>query len=235
MALPEHEVVSPEAWLEARRRLLAREKELTRLRDQIAAERRALPWARVEQDYLFDGPDGQERLSDLFAGRGQLLVYHFMYPESWGKGCKSCSFWADGFNGIVVHLAARDVTMIAVSKASYGKIAAFQQRMGWTFKWMSSANNTFNRDYGVSFTDDEVSAQVKGYNFGTLPFGAEEAPGVSVFARGEDGGIYRTYSAYARGIDLLNPAYNYLDLVPKGRDEQGLPSPMAWLRHHDRY
>ena len=235
MSQTPHPVVSPQDWLEARKALLAREKELTRLRDQVAAERRALPWVRVEQDYLFDGPDGPERLSDLFAGRSQLIVYHFMYPEHWGQGCKSCSFWADGFDGIIVHLAARDASMVVISKASYPKLAAFQQRMGWRFKWLSSANNTFNRDYGVGFSTDEVASQTRGYNFGTLPFVVEEAPGVSVFARDADGAIYRTYSAYSRGIDGLNVGYSYLDLLPKGRDEQGLPSPMAWLRHHDSY
>lgn len=235
MSLPDHAIVSQEEWIEARKELMRREKELTRLRDQISAERRALPWMRVEQDYLFDGPDGPERLSALFAGRSQLLVYHFMFPERWEQGCKSCSFWADGFDGVIVHLAARDVTMVVISKASRPKLAAFQARMGWKFRWYSSANNRFNEDFGVSFSDEEIASKARNYNFGTAAFGVQEAPGVSVFARSEAGEIFRTYSAYSRGIDLLNPAYNYLDLVPRGRDEQTPPGPMAWLRHHDRY
>lgn len=228
-------VATREEWLAARRRLLAEEKELTHRRDAVARARRALPWVRVDQPYIFEGPDGKESLADLFAGRGQLLVYHFMYPESWQAGCKSCSFWADGYAGTVPHLAHRDVTLVAVSIAPFEQIRSFQRRMGWTFKWVSSAGSTFNRDFGVSFTPEEIASGRPIYNFGTAKFGVEEAPGVSVFAKDEAGEVFHTYSAYSRGLDALNPAYQCLDLVPKGRDEDAMPYPMSWLRHHDAY
>ena len=222
-------------WLTARKALLAREKELTRLRDQIAAERRALPWVRIEKPYVFEGERGKTALAELFDGRSQLLVYHFMYPASWEAGCKSCSFWADGYDGIQPHLAARDVTLVAISIAPLAKLTAFRKRMGWSFPWVSSAANDFNRDFAVSFTPEELASRVLVYNFGTAPFGVEEAPGISVFARNPSGEIFHTYSCYSRGLDMLNPTYQLLDLVPKGRDEAGLPHPMAWLKLHDEY
>jgi predicted dithiol-disulfide oxidoreductase (DUF899 family) len=231
---PKHRVVSREEWLAARRELLAKEKELTRQRDALARERRALPWVRVGRSYVFDGLNGKESLTDLFAGRSQLLIYHFMYPPSWEAGCKSCSFWADGFAGSIVHLAHRDVTMAVVSIAPIEQIEAFRRRMGWSFKWVSSSANSFNRDFGVSFEPEEIASGRPIYNYGTMPFGVEEAPGVSVFAN-SGGEVFHTYSCYARGLDALNPAYQHLDLVPKGRDEEGLPHPMAWVRHHDAY
>ncbi len=235
MSGSERPVVSRAQWLEARRALMAREKELTRLREEVAAQRRALPWVRIEASYSFDAPQGKESLADLFAGRSQLLVYHFMFPPSWEEGCKSCSFWADGFDGLGAHLSARDVSFAVVSKAPLAKLEGFRRRMGWSFHWVSSAASDFNRDFGVSFNAQELAERRLVYNFGTLPFGVEEAPGMSVFAKNERGEIFHSYSCYSRGIDMMNPTYHLLDLVPKGRDEAGLAFPMAWVRHHDRY
>jgi len=226
-------VVSPEVWLAARKALLAKEKELTRARDRLSAERRALPWVEVEKAYTFDGPHGPETLADLFGERSQLLVYHFMFGPDWQEGCPSCSFWADNYNGIVVHLEHRDVSLVAVSRAPLDKLEAYKKRMGWNFKWVSSLGCDFNRDYHVSFTPEEQKTAV--YNYEAAGFGSSEAPGVSVFAKGADGRIFHTYSCYARGLDTLNGAYQLLDLVPKGRDEQGLSHSMAWLRRHDKY
>ncbi len=226
-------VVARDAWLEARRQLMVEEKALTRERDRLAAARRSLPWTRIEQPYAFDTEQGRRTLEDLFDGRGQLVVYHFMFPDAWEVGCKSCSFWADGYAGTRVHLAARDVTLVTVSIAPLPKLLAFKARMGWTFPWVSSAPSSFNRDFGVSFTAEEIAAKAALYNFGTQPFGAPEAPGVSVFARRSPGEVFLTYQCFARGLDALNPAYQLLDLVPKGRDEGDRP--MGWLRHHDAY
>jgi predicted dithiol-disulfide oxidoreductase (DUF899 family) len=226
-------VVSRSEWLEARRSHLAREKELTRLRDKLCRERRELPWVAVTEDYRFEGPAGVESLADLFAGRSQLVVYHFMYHPSWEVGCKSCSFWADNFERIDVHLAARDVTLVFVSRAPYETLAAFRERMGWSFKWVSSSPCDFNRDYHVSFSEDDIAGEVE-YNFTTTRFPSEEAPGVSVFFRDGDE-IFHTYSTYSRGLDMLNGAYHLLDLVPKGRDEGDLDNSMAWLRLRDQY
>jgi predicted dithiol-disulfide oxidoreductase (DUF899 family) len=230
-----HQVVSPDEWLAARKELLAREKEFNRLRDQLSQQRRALPWVQVEKEYIFDGPKGKETLADLFEGRSQLLVYHFMFHPSWSQGCKSCSFWADNYNSVIVHLNHRDVTMIAVSKATLPQLEAFKQRMGWTFKWVSSFGNDFNRDYHVSFTPEEMEKGEAYYNYQVGKFGREEAPGMSVFYKDPDGKIFHTYSCYARGLDMLNGAYHHLDITPKGRDEADLSYPQAWVRHHDRY
>jgi len=228
-------VVSHEEWIEARKALLRKEKEFTKARDQLSRERRELPWERVDKPYLFDGPNGKETLAQLFQGRSQLVVYHFMFDTSWEAGCKSCSFWADNFNDIIVHLNHRDVTMIAVSRAPLEKLMAYQRRMGWSFKWVSSAGNDFNRDYYVSHTPEELAKKEAFYNFNwQRPYGSE-APGISVFYRREDGSIFHTYSCYARGLDMLNGAYHYLDLVPKGRDEDNLPFHSDWLRRHDEY
>ena len=230
-----HQVVPHEEWLVARKRLLAKEKEFTRLRDRLSEERRELPWVRVEKAYVFDGPDGKESLSDLFAGRSQLVVYHFMFDPSWEEGCKSCSFWADNYGGAIAHLNQRDVTMVTVSKAPLAKLEAFRRRMGWTFKWVSSFATDFNRDYGVSFTPEEVKQGKRLYNYATQAYGTTEAHGISVFYKEQDGAVFHTYATYGRGLDMLNTAYHYLDLVPKGRDEADLPYTMAWVRHHDRY
>ena len=231
--LPSPTVTSRDAWLNARKALLEQEKAHTRERDRLAAARRALPWLRVEKSYAFEGPDGTETLEQLFAGRSQLLVYHFMFPASWEAGCKSCSFWADGYDGIREHLAQRDLTHVTVSVAALAKLRAYQARMGWRFKWLSSAGSDFNRDFGVSFRADEIASRAPLYNFGSQPFGVEEAPGVSVFARTGPGEIFLTYQCFSRGLDALNPAYQLLDLVPKGRDEGG--QGMAWLRRRDEY
>ncbi|MCP3140071.1 DUF899 domain-containing protein [Pyxidicoccus xibeiensis] len=230
-----HKVVSREEWLEARKRLLARERELTHLKDQLSQQRRELPWVRVDKKYVFQGPDGEETLSQLFAGRSQLLVYHFMFAPEWEAGCKSCSFWADNFNGFVPHLAHRDVTMLAISRAPLPKLQAYQRRMGWSFKWVSSGGSDFNFDYGVSFKPEELARHRASYNYGPFEENNTDMPGVSTFYKDADGQVFHAYSSYARGIDSLNAAYQYLDLVPKGRDEQGLAHPMAWLRRRDEY
>jgi predicted dithiol-disulfide oxidoreductase (DUF899 family) len=228
-------VVSQAEWLEARKALLAKEKDFSRRRDALSAERRELPWVRVEKEYVFDSPGGKETLADLFAGRSQLIVYHFMFGPEWEQGCPSCSLVADHLDGAAVHLAQRDVTLVVVSRAPLPQIEAFKQRMGWRFKWVSSYGSDFNRDYHVSFTKEELASGKVFYNYGMSDFTSEEAPGTSVFYRDEVGEIFHTYSSYARGLDMLVGAYNYLDLVPKGRDEDGLPYTMAWVRHHDRY
>lgn len=228
-------VVSHEEWIEARRQHLAREKELTRLRDQLSQERRALPWEKVEKPYVFDGPKGQESLVDLFEGRRQLVVYHFMFDPTWDEGCKSCSFWIDNLDGVIVHLNHRDVSFVAISRAPYATLQAYRKRMGWRVKWLSSFRNDFNRDYHVTFTDAERESGQAYYNYATGPFPAPEGPGMSVFYRDDDGAIYHTYSAYSRGIDMMNGAYHVLDLVPKGRDEAGLSYSMEWLQRHDSY
>ena len=229
-----HQVVSPEEWLVARTGLLAKEKEFTRARDRLSEERCNLPWVRVEKTYVFDGPDGKESLSDLFAGRSQLVVYHFMFDPGWEEGCKSCSFWADNYGGAIAHLNQRDVTMVTVSKAPLAKLEAFRKRMGWTFKWLSSSATDFNRDYGVSFTPDERESGRAFYNYRLGHIGGE-MPGLSVFYKDGSGAVFHTYSCYARGLDMFNSAYQLLDLVPKGRDEADLPYTMAWVRHRDRY
>jgi predicted dithiol-disulfide oxidoreductase (DUF899 family) len=230
-----HQIVSREEWLAARKRHLREEKELTRLRDRLSAARRELPWVRVEKDYVFDTPNGKETLAELFDGRSQLLVYHFMLGPGWEEGCPSCSFLSDHIDGANLHLPQRDVTLLAVSRAPLPEIEAFKQRMGWRFKWVSSFGNDFNRDYHVSFTPDEMAQGEVYYNYAMAEFPSAEAPGLSVFYRDPGGAIFHTYSAYARGLDLLVGAYNYLDLAPKGRDEAELPWTMAWVRHHDRY
>jgi predicted dithiol-disulfide oxidoreductase (DUF899 family) len=234
-AMQPHQIVSRQEWLAARKTLLGQEKEFTRARDRLNEARRALPWVRVDKAYVFDGPRGNAALADLFAGRRQLIVQHFMFAPDWNEGCKSCSFWADGFERMIPHLAARDTTLVAVSRAALPKLEAFKARMGWTFDWFSSAANDFNFDYGVSFTPEQITSGAKVYNFGTSGFGVEEAPGISVFYRDEAGNVFHTYSCFARGLDMMNAAYHYLDLTPLGRHEEGLPYPMDWLRLRDRY
>ena len=230
----DHEIVSPENWFAMRKELLKKEKEFTRLGDQLSAEKRKLPWVRVGKEYVFDGPDGKETLADLFSGRSQLVVYHFMFGPEWEEGCPTCSLVADNFDGNVVHLAHRDVTLTVVSRARLPQIEAFKKRMGWRFKWVSSYGSDFNHDYRVSFTNEEM-ANGDYYNYDTSGFPREEAPGISVFYKDEAGYVFHTYSSYARGPEFLIGAYSYLDLVPKGRDENTVPFTMAWIRHHDRY
>ena len=229
-----HPAVSREEWLEARKQLLADEKELTRRRDELSRRRRELPWVKLEKNYVFEGPFGPETLADLFAGRSQLIVYHFMLGPTWEEGCKSCSYLADHFDPTRVHLAHRDTTLAVVSRAPMPRIQAFRKRMGWQFHWVSSFASGFNRDFGVEFTTEELAGEVD-YNYGKTRFGSEEAPGLSVFYKDGAGGIYHTYSAYARGLDSLVGTYQFLDLVPKGRDEDGLAFTMSWVRHHDKY
>ena len=228
-----NQIVSREAWLQARKEFLAKEKEFTQLRDELSQKRRALPWVKVEKEYIFAGPNGAETLSDLFAGRSQLIVYHFMYGADWDEGCKSCSFMADSYDDIIIHLNQRDVTMVTISRAPIAMLLAFQKRMGWQFKWLSSAENSFNFDYHVSATPEEKNNGSMYYNYQASNFPSEEAPGLSVFYKAEDGTIYHTYSSYGRGLDMFLTAYHYLDVVPKGRDEDGRN--MFWLRHHDKY
>ena len=229
--MTEPRIVDDAEWLKARRALMAREKELTRLRDAVAAERRALPWRRIDKDYAFDAPEGRVTLADLFAGRGQLLVQHFMYGPDYSEGCPSCSFWADNFDGIEPHLAARDTTLVLVSRGPLDALQAYRERMGWGFRWVSSAPGDFNYDFAVSRRPGEPSFS---YNYGTIERTIDEQPGVSVFVR-DGGAVFHTYSTFARGLDALNGAYQLLDLTPRGRDEAGLPWPQAWVKRHDRY
>ena len=231
-----NQIVSREEWLKARLELLAAEKEFTHQRDALTRRRMAMPWERVEKSYQFEGPNGALSLADLFDGRSQLILYHFMFGPDWEEGCTSCSFWADNFNGIPVHLNHRDVTFTAVSRVPLAKLEAYKKRMGWSFPWVSSQGSDFNRDYSVSFTAEELQKPVFfNYKMRKLPSGEDEWPGISVFCKHETGAIFHTYSCYLRGIDMVNGAYQFLDLVPKGRDEDGFDFSMAWLRRHDEY
>lgn len=231
--MTDHQIVSRTEWVEARRRLLAQEKEFTRQRDELSKARRALPWVRVDKPYVFDTTRGKETLPELFAGRGQLVIYHFMFGPDWEAPCKSCSFWADSIERNVVHLNARDVSVAIVSRAPLAKIDAFRKRMGWTFTWVSSGETDFNYDFGVSFRPDEKHAT---YNYAPKTSAMSELPGISVFYKDEGGTVFHTYSCYARGLDMMNAAYQYLDLVPKGRDEADQsPYAMAWVRYRDSY
>lgn len=227
--------VSREEWLVARKKLLTREKQLTRERDAVAAERRQLPWVKVEKNYVFDSPSGRKTLADLFDGKSQLIVYHLMFGPEWKEACPSCSFNMDHTDGALAHLAQRDVSFAAVSRAPWPKIEAFKNRLGWKFNWVSSYGSDFNYDYRVSFTPEQLAKGRVEYNFDLVGFPGAEAPGISVFYKDKAGNIFHTYSAYARGSESTMNAYNYLDLVPKGRDEDGLRFTMSWLRHHDRY
>ena len=227
-------IVSPEKWLAARRALLREEKEFTKLRDRLAARRRELPWVKVDKPYVFESPTGQLTLADLFEGRSQLIVYHFMFGPGWEEGCKSCSYVSDHLAPAVVHLQARDVAFAAISHAPLGEIAPFKERMGWAFNWVSSHGNDFNRDYHVSFTAEELAKGKVYYNYDMMEFPVEEAPGLSVFARAKNGEVYHTYSTYGRGLDQLVGTYTLLDLVAKGRGEDS-EATMSWVRHHDRY
>jgi len=222
-------VVSRATWEEERMVLMAEEKEFTRLRDKLSAKRRALPWVKVDKDYAFETERGAESLRDLFGDKTQLLIYHFMMGPDWKQGCKSCSFWADNFDGIDMHLGARDTSFKAISLAPLDVLLPFKKRIGWTFDWVSSAPSDFNYDYEVSFQEGEEAR----YNY--KPFaGSGEMPGISVFVRDGDQ-VYHTYSTFSRGLDLMNGAYNYLDLTPKGRDEDELAYGMEWLKHNDSY
>lgn len=235
MDMQNQKIVSKQEWLDARRKFLQEEKEFTRLRDKLSQHRRELPWVKVDKDYEFDGSDGKQSLSDLFEGHSQLIVYHFMYGPEWEEGCPSCSYLADNFNGIDIHLKHRDANLVAISRAPLAVLQAYQQRMGWDFKWVSSIASDFNYDYHVSFTAEELEKGEMFYNFNVGLFPADEAPGISVFYQNGEGDIFHTYSCYARGLDILIGAYNFIDLLPKGRDEEELEFTMAWLRRHDQY
>ena len=231
----DHRVVAADLWRAERKARLAREKELVRLRDEIARQRRALPWERVASDYVFDAPEGRRSLADLFEGRRQLIVQHFMLGPGWQQGCPSCSFMADHSDGMTIHLANRDVSFAAVSRAPLADIARFKARMGWQFRWVSSAANEFNRDFHVSFdARDRVDGKVD-YNYGPTNFPSSEAPGISVFFKDEAGAVFHTYSTFGRGVEVLMGTYSLLDLTPEGRHERDVPNKMEWVRHHDRY
>jgi predicted dithiol-disulfide oxidoreductase (DUF899 family) len=235
LAVAHPNIVSHAEWLDARSEFLRKEKEFTRLRDELSRERRALPWEKVEKQYEFDSTRGKVTLADLFDGRSQLVVYHFMFGPGWEAGCPSCSYVADHFDGPAIHLANRDTTLAVVSRAPLAEIEVFKKRMGWKFQWVSSFGSDFNFDYHVSFTPEQKAAGKVYYNYAMGEFPSEEGPGASVFARDAAGEVFHTYSSYARGLDILLGAYNILDLVPKGRDEEGLAFSMSWVRHHDRY
>jgi len=230
----QHDVVGKDEWLQARKELLAREKEFTRLRDEMTRQIRSLPWERVEKSYAFEGPDGEQSLADLFGQQDQLAVYHFMLGPGWTEGCPSCSFLADSFDGIPLHLANRNVAFVAVSRAPLEEISAYQRRMGWNFKWVSSSGSEFNFDFGVSFEKGDIDAEKASYNYSPVTGIGEEMPGASFFYKDGDA-IYHTYSTYGRGLDILIGTYNWLDLAPKGRDEDDLDYTMSWVRRHDQY
>jgi len=228
-----HRVVSPQEWLAARRQLLEKEKAFTRAHDELSRERRELPWERVEKRYVFDTPAGRETLAELFAARSQLVVYHLMFAPDWDGPCRSCSFWADNFNGIIPHLNQRDVTMVAVSRAALAKLEVFRKRFGWSFKWVSADDGDFNFDYHASFRPEQAGSAL--HNYTRKSDSMSDHAAISVFVRDVDGAVFHTYSCYSRGLDMLNTAYHYLDLVPKGRDEAGLPHAMAWVKYRDLY
>jgi predicted dithiol-disulfide oxidoreductase (DUF899 family) len=231
----DHPVVSREQWLAARKTLLAQEKEFNRLRDELGRRRRELPWEKVDKQYVFDGPSGRETLAELFGRRSQLIVYHFMFAPEDEEGCPHCSFWADHFDGADIHLPHRDATFVVISRAPLAKIEAFKHRMGWRFKWLSSFENEFNYDYQVSFTPEQIRTGSVVYNYAKMDMDETERQGLSVFYKDEGGAVFHTYSCYARGIDLLNGTYNFIDLAPKGRGEDGPEGTQAWVRYHDRY
>lgn len=231
----DHAIVSPEEWIAARKELLKKEKEATRLRDQLSAERRSLPWVKVQKNYVFDSAGGKVALQDLFGGRDQLLVYHFMFGPGWQEGCPSCSFVSDHFDGTLPHLAARNVSLVAVSRAPLAKLEAFKKRMGWHFEWVSSFGSDFNADFHVSFSDAEVATGKVNYNYTMQEFPSAEGPGFSVFYKDASGEVFHTYSSYGRGVEELMSTYKILDFVPRGRDEDQLEFSMAWVRFHDRY
>jgi predicted dithiol-disulfide oxidoreductase (DUF899 family) len=230
----QHKIVSQSEWTAQRKAFLAKEKEFTHARDRLSAERRALPWVKVDKAYVFDTPQGKKTLAELFDGKSQLIVYHFMLGPGWKEGCPSCSYLADHFDGAIIHLSQRDVAFVVVSRAPLSEIEAFKRRMGWRFKWVSSFGSDFNFDYHVSFPAEQVGSEGE-YNYAKEEIGSDELPGASVFYKDPTGSVFHTYSAYARGLDILIGAYNWLDLTPKGRDEAELPWSMAWVRRHDEY
>jgi predicted dithiol-disulfide oxidoreductase (DUF899 family) len=232
--IKEHKVVSEKAWLTARKALLVKEKMFSKLRDAMNKERRKLPWVKVEKDYVFDGPMGKATLADLFCGKSQLIIYHFMFGPGWKEGCPHCSFWCDHYDSVNRHLGARDTTLAVISRAPLKEIAPFKKRMGWRFNWLSSGGTDFNFDFKVSFTPEQIKSGGLPYNYGTVKMKIDELQGVSAFYKDKQGVIYHTYSSYSRGIDLLNTTYNFLDLTAKGRDENP-DAAQDWVRYHDEY
>jgi predicted dithiol-disulfide oxidoreductase (DUF899 family) len=230
----EHKVVTQKEWLAARKRLLVKEKKFSKARDQLNKERRALPWVKIDQEYIFDSPEGQVTLAELFDDKSQLVIYHFMFAPGWGEGCEHCSFWADHYDGVNYHLGARDTTLVVVSRAPLKEILPFKKRMGWRFRWVSSNQTDFNFDFHVSFTPEQIKSGKLFYNYGPHIMDIDEREGVSAFYKDSRGDVYHTYSSYARGIDLLNTTYNCLDLTAKGRDENPDHS-QDWVRYHDNY
>lgn len=233
-AMKPHQVVSQDEWTTARTDLLEREKAASKARETLTAARAAMPWMEVATEYVFDGPDGAVTLADLFDGRSQLIISHFMFAPEWDAGCPSCSFWADGYDGQIAHLNQRDVSFAAISRAPIEKLQTYRERMGWSFSWVSSVGNTFNQDFGIAFAPHVLESGAKNYNFGTSRFSGSDAPGFSVFARDRTR-IFRTYSCYSRGLEVLNPTYHFLDMVPKGRDEADLDYAQAWIKRRDEY
>ena len=231
----DHHVATREDWLAARKALLEEEKEFTRARNALSVKRRALPWVKIDKPYGFEGPGGALSLGDLFGPKRQLIVYHFMFAPDWEKPCKSCSFWADGFNGAVAHLAERDTALVAVSRAPLAKLETRKRKMGWSFPWVSSGDGDFNYDFSVSFRDEDLAAGKATYNYAAKQGTMKDLPGISAFVKDDGGAVYHTYSCFARGLDMMNPAYNYLDLTALGRQEEGLPFPMSWVRLRDEY
>ncbi len=231
-----NKVVSREEWIVERKKLLAREKEMSKLQEQLTKERQELPWVKIDKQYVFQGPDKKETLCDLFEGKRQLVVYHFMFQPDWTEGCKSCSLIADHYEPSIIHLKQRDVNMVTISKASIDRLEAFKKRMGWSFKWVSSLDSDFNSDFNVSFPGDLKDQKEVYYNYGMIPaFPSTEGPGMSAFYKDDDGTIFHTYSCFARGLEKFLTVYDILDIVPKGRDEKGLVYGMEWVRHHDKY
>lgn len=227
-------VVSQKEWIVARKKLLVNEKKFSKLRDDMNLQRRKLPWVKIEKDYIFDGPKGKVPLADLFGSKSQLIVYHFMFGPGWGEGCPHCSFWADHYDSVNLHIGQRDTALAVVSRAPWKEIAPFKKRMGWKFNWVSSLNTSFNFDLNVSFTPEQIRNRTAIYNFAPLDMKIDEREGVSAFYKDKDGQIYRTYSAYARGIDLMNTTYNFIDLTAKGRDEKP-DQAQDWVKYKERY
>lgn len=227
-------VVSEKEWIVARKKLLVKEKKFSKLRDELNLQRRRLPWVKIEKDYIFQGPKGKVSLADLFGKKSQLIVYHFMFGPGWGEGCPHCSFWADHYDSVNLHIGQRDTTLAVVSRAPWKEIAPFKKRMGWKFHWVSASNTSFNFDLNISFTPQQIKNRTAIYNFAPLDMKIDEREGVSAFYKDKDGQIYRTYSAYARGIDLMNTTYNFIDLTAKGRDEKPGQA-QDWVKYKDRY
>ena len=230
----EHKVVSAKEWLTARKSLLAKEKKFTQLRDQLNQQRRNLPWVKMDKEYVFDGPNGKETLVQLFGDKSQLIVYHFMFGPGWKEGCPHCSFWSDHYDSVNIHLGQRDTALVVISRAPLKEIKPFKKRMGWRFKWLSSNQTEFNFDFNVSFTPEQIKSGALPYNYAEFKMKIDELQGVSAFYKDKQGDVYHTYSSYARGIDLLNTTYNFLDLTARGRDEHP-NSPQDWVRYHDEY